>query len=421
MSVNTTKLYKLAVLNNSHDINQIIIDNPKIDINKKMRGAPYILKKVIEVRAREVFDILIEMPGLNDPHLSCALDQALEYYMGSTNESDKYYANKIIQLNFNYMSGGNNFELLDSNDLIWNIVFNKINHSEDGLMSMMYRSLRKNNMQLLKSIDNYIQSNKQTFFRDFTEENFYKVLYSDAVSSNKIDFMLFLKNRVQDWRVFEGIPIIYWAVSNINHGEFITINYLIDQFAQMNKEELNAIPNIKSLEPLFEYDFYEFGEFFVEKYEVIKSILKLPINFDDCAQLVRKHILSTLKNYNYDLDDINGDLLLFYLLETKLIKSNIFEFDYSEFALKIQADVNNKKMYKNKYKYLKTLQFFAKYFNIKVSESFQKFFDTDPVENFDTEYEKFIKKLKKLYDNLVVEKPAKKATKSKAKNKEIDV
>ena len=100
-----TKLFEKIVANDYIWLENFIQikDNKTINLLNSIKSKYSIIHKAIEVRAKECFDILINIPEINiyNCSLGCinGLDIALDYYITAPNNINKYYVDKLLEKN----------------------------------------------------------------------------------------------------------------------------------------------------------------------------------------------------------------------------------------------------------------------------------------------------------------------------------
>lgn len=316
MSLSALQLMKIINLNDYESLEKLILSgNKKINFNcdKNEKGQyKTLVSKAIEVRARECFDLLLEIPDLEILSLNSdlsGLSKAIEFYTGAPNPGNEYYLRKLLEKNIK----------IDISDIIecigfsnfFQIMFGKINKNFDNIRILYLKCIEKNNMETIYYLSNYIEQN----FDNNKIKEFYNIVCKFTVETDNIGVFEYLKEKLANYFVIENIPIIYLC----NKPKSKIFNYLYDQMERMSEQELNQISNIKHLH-------YLYGN--LEIRENLVRILKLKINFEDISETITKIILNTInslqKTYYYNVDNFINNVLFLYiaLIKNGLIKSN---------------------------------------------------------------------------------------------------
>ena len=142
-SITMTKLFNIIIGNDYNTLNKLLENNNNININCVNRQNQSLIYKAIEVRARECFDILINLDTLNIIYNKSSningLEKALDYCIISNNNSNNHYLNKLLDKNIPIDC--NSILKSISNIDIFNKLFNKIEKTENNIYMILLKAI----------------------------------------------------------------------------------------------------------------------------------------------------------------------------------------------------------------------------------------------------------------------------------------
>lgn len=401
MSIGPVKLFKIVTLNDADELEDIINTYSDVNYNAIARHSLYLLSRAVEVRAKEVFDLLLELKTLSNNHLSEALNIAIEYYVGSNLESNKYYFNRLVQKKFELnIHMCKNYKLIKPSDINWERIFKLLPEDEEIYDDIIKRAMESDNYEMFMTIYDILQEKPDNFFDYRSKTRYLKSLYEHAIEMNLLRFVKFFRNTLNDWTIVDNIPALYYSIhhtktsSNTSQSNFpLTTIYLLEEFKNLNTQELNKVPYIKSFESLVQVDGRDYGQAFINRYTISKQVINFPVEFEDCSRLVYEFFNARLLNKPYY--DLNRNhLMTYYLFANKLVKKNPLAYDYSQ-ALKMISDMVNKSKLTNfaSITSLKYIYYFIDHFNVEIPDNFKPFLKWIDIENDKIKGEKFMKTL----------------------------
>ena len=321
-----TQLFKIVTTNNHETLDKIIHSNTKTNFNC-VKSRQSLLQKAVEVRAKECFDLLIEIPNIDiikKGGTLSGLQKALEYYLDAPNQGNRYFVDKLLDANV-FIDITSLISSIDHDD-IFSLMFDKVEKTEGVMMAIIQTSIGKNNNRIMKSMFDILdKSNDFSFYNDPTKKAIFnnKVFINTFNNSTNVDAFNFLINRGCNWKIHYSNSALLYYLMNSNNTYLFNVIYSL--YAGLDSEELNQIPYIKSLviDPRSNDSTY-FIEF-------IDKIGKLPIEFNDCASEVIK-ILKRIITDQYYWETHNKKmkhfdqliLILNKMYKFKMIKSNPF-------------------------------------------------------------------------------------------------
>uniref|UniRef100_A0A6C0EFD6 Ankyrin repeat protein n=1 Tax=viral metagenome TaxID=1070528 RepID=A0A6C0EFD6_9ZZZZ len=322
----TIKFLFNTITGNDYESLIRIIQNNKVNLNCHNRTGYSLLHKAIEVRAKECFDILINIPNYlkNKSSKDSGLLKAIEYYLISNNSTNYYYLNNLLEKNVE----------IDNQSLIATInnydIFNKIFNileikSEQLIKDILHNSIQNSNINIINMIYNYLENNSCSYYLNNKNE-FNKIFFKKSLD-NIITVKVLIDKNI-DWKIIYHwncyIPTIYYL---IKYDIIETFNYFYNLYLNLSKNDLNSIENINSFLYLLKIiniqnknNIYYFGK-----------ILELPIDFIDVSEfsielykiMINKHFyIHNIENifieFNYIYD------LIYLLFIKNKIKINPF-------------------------------------------------------------------------------------------------
>ncbi len=327
-----TQLFKMVASNDYEGLEKVIQSTSqsksKTDFNCVKSGIS-LLQKAIEVRARECFDLLLEIPNLEIIKKGGSLSgiqKALEYYSTAPNPSNEYYVNRLLEKNVPIDS----YTLISTMDhpQIFNLMFNRVEKTESTMQSIIQQSISKNNIMVMESMFNILEESNFAFYNDDAKKaSFNNKIFTNTVNySTNINAFNFLINRGCNWKIlYQNTNLLYHLMNSNNVHLF---NALYPLYESLGPEELNNIIGIKNLtiDPrTYSYDVSNLAEF-------VEKILKLPIQFNDMGSEVLKIFRKIIDdNYYWGTHakkmKRSADLILVVnkLYKAGIVKSNPFQ------------------------------------------------------------------------------------------------
>lgn len=432
-----TQLVNIIVNNDYENLEKLILCKKKIDWGGKDRKGTNAIRKAVEVRAKECFDLLLDnnVVSIDDPYQS-GLAMALEYFSNAPNHSNRYYLNKYIQ-----KKASVNLSLFEDLFLKINIrehsdiihaLLDNLNLIEHQYGSLIKCPIIKNNFEAFKFAHEYVEDkNHQPL-----NQQFYQECYKLAIESNSIDIIEFLQTKNINLLVCDGKPSL--SIALYNNSELV-INKLLNLYESLSEEHLNQIPNIKNFSFIKTNDSNnreKLGTKFKIYFGNIDRILKLKVeyNIGEFIELLIELANSSSSAYYYgysrltleNYDNIMG--LIYYLLNEKYLKSNPFEIITQPKYLKIFDEMKTINYKHNYGRYQSELTSLGKVISLF------EFFGFEPSETIKVHYHTIIfpgdknlwvKNIKEKFETFkkppVVKKaePKKKATKKKNSDLEV--
>jgi hypothetical protein len=238
--MNKTELINVIISNNYVKMNEILINNQKIDWNICDRKNISILNYAIERRSKECFDLLLDNNLLKISNYdSNNTNICLNYYINAPNSGNEYYLKRLIEKGFKiscyylrYMYGTN----------IFNNYFDKMNKTQNEISSLLKYSIEDNNIPLFDFIYDYINNNISNFW-----ESNYKSLISIAITYDNIYVLNTIKYKLNYsiLLVNNETPSLYEALVFQN-----SFKYILEEYKKLSHEELLKIPNINNIKLL---------------------------------------------------------------------------------------------------------------------------------------------------------------------------
>jgi hypothetical protein len=156
-----TQLINFITNNDYETLEKLIIGKKKVDWNGKDRKGNNAIRKAVEVRAKECFDLLLDnnVMSLSDPYNS-GFTEALEYFSNAPNMSNRYYLNKYIgkkasidlHLIENLILKIN---LKDHSDIVYSLL-DSIDINNYQIESFIRATIDQNNFEAFKFVNEYI-------------------------------------------------------------------------------------------------------------------------------------------------------------------------------------------------------------------------------------------------------------------------
>ncbi len=443
-----TQLFKLIITNDYEQLEKIIINNKKADINCVKSGYS-LISKAIEVRAKECFDILLSSPNLEIIHSKSdslsGLKQALDYFLKAPNASNEYYLQSLLDKKI-YISSYNIRDCIE-HPHIFNTMFNLIDKSDYLIHTeILIQAIQNNNMKIFIQIFEFINQNNLEFARStiFTS----KLMY-DAIINNNINVINYLVQNNVEWKIIQNSPSIYSVLSLTNYNIHI-FNYFYSLYEKLSEKDINQIPGIDNI-TIELPKFYNLdtirntnansatnNNINYTLIEVFEKLYKLPIKYNSTNNIINNYILNVWNSYKYwnkyskqSVKSDNSNILTIYWL----LKNNNITIDnpYTQLTI-INQEKNNiidkAKNYSPSYNklyidfinliksYILKIIYVFDHFNWKIPDNlvttFNELFINENPETFKSNQTKFINELEDLLKNPT--KNVKKGKKQKDKN-----
>jgi hypothetical protein len=428
----------MVTSNDYEALQKVIQSKSKTDFNCVKSGIS-LLQKAIEVRSKECFDLLIEIPNLEIIRKGGTLSgiqKALEYNSAAPNISNEYYVNRLLEKDVALDS----YTLISTIDhpQIFYSMFNRVEKTESMMQSIIQTSINKNNLLVMESMFNILDESELPFYNDATKKaNFDNKVFTNMLAfSTNINAFDFLINRGCNWKApYSNTALLYYLMNANNVHLFNTV-YLL--YESLSSEELNQIDHIKNL--IIEPRAYSCDSTNITEY--IDKIVKLPIKFNDVSGEVLKifkriiddsyywgtHI-KKIKRSNELISAVNK------MYKAGIIKSNPFQTescipiiyytDIENYHSRLIKRYNEPRLNEIKQtirQFLYVCSHYGHGITGALKTKFDLFFTTEQLKTFEADKQTFIESLN--YE--VVIKVTKKTRKSKAKtnanaNANIDI
>jgi hypothetical protein len=179
------------VANNDHDqLKQLIQSHKPINYNG-IKSKNSLLSLSIKCRARECFDLLVNLPDmislLSSATIYNGMETAISNYIQSQSESDKYYLYVLLEKNVPIM---NIKDIVNCSNL-FNIVFNYINDKQDMVNLILLCAIYKSNVDTFNKIYNYLDQVKPEYYiRD--QVAFDNNVFIQAITTHNLYVIKFL-------------------------------------------------------------------------------------------------------------------------------------------------------------------------------------------------------------------------------------
>ena len=384
-----TDLFKIISANNYELLEEMIQTN-ETNIFNCIKNSISLIYRAIEVRAYECFNILIDIPNLtilkNTSHYVTGLSIAVTYYMDAPNVSNKYYLDRLLEKNVHITES-----LLikcSTNYDIFNRLLNNSIHTKD---SILYCIKNAHNIDIINKIYDWLNKIKPNYYNNTINIfDFNNLVFKMIINTGQICMLYFLKYTIKnvDWTVIDNEPSLYYMFKRLGNNYCsdslycnyeLTFNWLYQEYLKLSVDELNDIIGIKLL------DFMFFSPH--DRYDLIKQILHLPIDFNDAINNISQLIVKSI--IEFKILKIENYLQKIYLcLKFKLIKINPFNklLDNQYFINELTDTLSyfNKVTIKNSQliNYLKQLKYLFKYFDFPIIQPFENIFNLENDESF---------------------------------------
>ena len=411
-----TQLFKIVTSNDYEALKKIIQSKSKADFNC-VKSRQSLLQKAIEVRAKECFDLLIEIPNLEiikKGGMLSGIQKALEYYIAAPNPVNEYYVNVLLEKNITIES----YTIISTMDhpQIFNLMFNQVEKTENIMHSIIEASIRKNNINMMYSMFSILDGSNIGFYNDPTRKAIFNDrIFSCAICHSNNDAFNFLINRGYNWK--EPYALLYYLM---NHNTLHIFNAVYHLYESLSIEELNQITHIKNLviQPhIFSNDVLVLNEY-------LNKIFKLPIQFNDCAGEILKIFIKIMNYYYYgsSVTRVKQNLELIITIN-KMYKAGIIKTDpfYNTTITEINVYYNKlinrdiESRLSDVKQSIRHIVYVCVYYNPNLSnqlkEKFNLFFTPELLISFDIDKNVFVESL----NQEVIVKVTKKVSKTKAK------
>ena len=318
-------LYLFSLVNNNDyvKLDEIINSGKKLELNR-YKACETLLSQSIKVRAKECFDILI---NISLDYVQ-AIRNAIEYCSNAMNQSNYYYLKKILEKNIilDYYS----IILAMNNSQLFIQLFELYNEKNETMMIKFgYRAIMNNYNITFEFIYNYMETNIPAYLETFKD-----MMYFQAIASDNIIVIDFLISKNLNWKIASNSCAIYFA---LNKNNLVSFDYLYKKYKTLPEKELNEISNITNIDCI-PIDFIHN----TRAIEALKLIFKLKINFNDLTPLIKELFKHQYNKYIYasnryhwscDLTRIKQALTLMTIIfESGWVKSNpLLLINYNQF------------------------------------------------------------------------------------------
>jgi len=291
--ITIVQIFQIIESNNYDALLMIINCNQNFNFNVLNKNGISLLYTSIKYRAKECFDLLINVDNLKTLESSSyyinPIHIALEYYINGTNHINKYYLDKLLEHQVTITTIGlkkamNNLEL-------FNVLYLRV---MDKLEEKDYNELvdcicNENKLNILEYLYKII--NEETIII------INKILFKYSIRYDNICIINYLEKYNFDFTLINGKPSLYYIL-NYNTQVF---DYVYKYYANKTADELNIIPNI------YTYDFpYNLLINMINKYLLLKL---------DFHKIVTNLFINAL-NYTkkYDSENYNNLIIIIYII-----------------------------------------------------------------------------------------------------------
>lgn len=324
--VSILKLFTIIDSNNHEMLSELIKKNKKM-IRQSMiskQSGTYILPRAVRVRARECFDLLVD---IIDPEsftvvtynneTNTGLLQALKYYTNFPSQENKYYLEKLLDIN-TPVAPCEVLYAVDNTELFTRL-FNRVNVKVDLILKL----IETNNISAIEYALSWL-INEGRLEGDMID----KILKS-TISYGNLSTLKLLDSKGVSLLVCEGRPSIYcmfnvYCKNKKRVEQFL--DYLLDYYRKQPVETIRHIPNINAINNLMISGYWSININNSYRYEIIRTLKSVGIDTIpiDIVNVIYKNILSTnLGSFKYLSYVRMGIVIIYSLLENNMILTNV--------------------------------------------------------------------------------------------------
>lgn len=401
-----TQLFKMVSANDYEGLNQVIQSGKMANFNTSKSGHS-LLSKSIQVRARECFDLLVEIPNYhilqNQSSNINGLSIAVEYYLIGQNFSNEYYFNKLLEKNV----------IIDEDVVILaidnNLVFQKLYirlPKNTVYYNLLDKAIERNNHHILNQL-----------LEDVTNQNLNQIqlqainkkIFKFAFEHCNIQVLDLIKDKISLTEYLE-CPTLYCTRNRYNYKfNKELFDYIYNYYKNLSPEVLENIRNIKKFNlrqiSCKDHNIYK---------ECLTKILELPIKFDSLGWSIEIIIMERLKSWcilshhHKELEIVN------IVLKSGKVTNNLFNKTFSDCLISLINTKNQNYYYLNVIrKFHMLLDHYGFKPDVRLLECLNKNYTDKEKETFETDKKILIDSLNKINE-------IKKVIK-KTKKKEIEV
>ena len=321
------QLFDMVENNNYIELKQLISVNPNINLNLRKSSKTLLYESVL-YRAKECFDILVDLPSIKlyeeSITYNSALHKAIQYYMNAKNENNRYYIDQLIEKGY---ASHNMLRHCVSDRELFFYLFDKSDKSKLQVLTIIYASLSGNYMYSFECmLHSYLvlNINGDTMIgTNIKLTTLNEIIAKDNMGALEI-FMKFGSgvNSLKEYNF-----LLYIAANNESINTF---NYFYDYYSKLTIEELNNIPQAKNIENLFSLSSNS-----DVKLKMVDKILKLKLNFNVEIALVSMYLqsLNLFSAYSKTILDKSGYEIMTLIFENKKVLTNpILQFQVPMFS-----------------------------------------------------------------------------------------
>ena len=378
-----TKLFEKITANDYEWLEQLVQTKQNVNWNC-VRFSISLVQKAIEVRALECFNILMTIPELTifsvNGHVN-GLRKAMEYCIISSNQSNYHYLTKLLEKNVvvNTEHIGMCINNQSHNNVLFNILFDRIAKTESNMKYILNHIIRNNNLALLLHVYNFLETNNLTFYTLENNLLFNNKIYNDTIQYMnsehksrqhiKMQLIEYIMTKNVDWKSTNNIPVLYTFYM---YDNIIGFEKFYPYYQGLSKEEINSIPNITNLKQYISRSY---------NIEHLRFILKLPIDFTDMAPYIGELFRKIYQNYNSHYNAIQPDIMKIYanmmiLFMNNKVLSNPYTHLINEINT-IKQYIEYVKKSNNYNAYFKNIRMFTyinKHFNYEITDTMNETF-----------------------------------------------
>lgn len=423
--VTYTELYKIIISNNYNTLLDLVNKNEYIDFNIIISNIS-LIDKAIEVRARECFDILIEIPNLmilSNPKYN-GYYTAIKYMLLSDNPTNEYYLMKLINKKLPF----NDYILTECINIpnIFNIMFFEHNKTSTTFERLLEKAINKNNNNLVFMIYEHLENSDYSFYNNLTKTKFNKLILHFCINSSNIEIFELLINKNTEWKTIDNklmdrimnnrcnyteilnnstnsVPILYFIVKYDNN---IIFKFIFNHYNNLSKEELNNILGIKILDYLLDIKTIDKLDNIIY---YLPSILTLPIDFNDFNNIIIILFRNIYTSYYFNMSTYKSRISFFdqlyeiiYILYKNnknisnpynylINESNKMNTAFDEIQTRF---INNQNIFQCYKAQIRKLFYIYSYFGWEPPNNFSQYFKNNNDIDIETEKIEFINSLK---------------------------
>jgi len=310
-------LFEMVENNNYNDLKQTIVSNPTINLAVKKSGCS-LLYNSVKYRAKECFDILVEIPHVITYENTCyvsALSLAIKYYINGKNQSNKYYIDILLE---NKMTVHNILSHSIKDKELFLYLYDKVDKTTLPILQIINKSLVEGCIYAFECIVDTVINYNLNINNEINYK--YEILNEIIAKDNMEALEIFMNNNIQ----IKNYPFLLYNA--LKHDSINTFNYFYNIYNKMSIEDLNKIPNVNNIQYIF-YDMYYYKNGI--KMNMFNMLFKLGIKFENVSLLTADFYTKSLNQfstYNKNILELLGYNIIILLFENKLIVTNPIEY-----------------------------------------------------------------------------------------------